>query len=181
MSLVINNKFQGLWQGSVDHKASSVINAIYDTTDPDNFALIGDAVFIQSPTNNEILPEVNVVVTSPQRLLFYGIIVGGDKEGIYPSTGDTVTFDLNSTELVALPGETVRVCTQGRCIARVATQVTFGAINVGNPLSPRSGGELIQSFSGEPVVARAVQDEPINPAAGVSFIAVDIHREGILP
>jgi len=181
MSLVINNKFQGLWQGPVDRKSSSVINAIYDTTDPDNFALIGDAVFIQPPTNDEILPEVNVVATSPQRLLFYGIIVGGDKEGIYPSTGDTITFDINSAQLVGLPGDTIRVCTQGRCIARVATQVSFGAINVGDPLSPRGVGELILSFSGEPVVARAVQDEPINPSGGVSFITVDIQREGIFP
>jgi len=45
MVLVSENKFFGLWQGPIDHKASSVINAIYDT--PENAITSGPSLSIR--------------------------------------------------------------------------------------------------------------------------------------
>jgi len=102
MVLVSENKFFGLWQGPIDHKASSVINAIYDTTDPTNFAIIGDSAFIQS--SNGLLPEVNFVSTIPEEFLFYGILVGGDTDGIYPVKGESILIDNDGPEVIAFSG-----------------------------------------------------------------------------
>jgi len=174
---VIENKVSGLFQGPVDHNAGSVVNAVYDTTSPGNFALIGDSVFIQSPPNDGLLPEVNFIFGTG--LLFYGVVVGGDQDGIYPETGDDFVFDVDDPAIVALSGDTVRVCTQGRCIAGLDNDGI--SYNVGDPLKAADGGQLVLATSGSLVVARALQQLDAVGGFSIGFIAVDIQREGILP
>ena len=86
-------------------------------------------------------------------------------------------------QLVATSGDAVRVCTQGRCIATVQTQASDGgAIAIGDPLTASAGGTLvIADASGDLVVARALQSAPLDLGSGnVSYIAVDVQREGFL-
>jgi len=178
--IVSENKFFGLWQGPIDHDASTVINAIYDTTDPTNFAVMGDSVFIQT-SNDKLLPEVNFVGSTQQEFLFYGILVGGDKDGIYPTAGDTPFASSDTDFTIAFSGDTVRVCTQGRCVAAIDNEVT--SYNVGDPLKAERGGDLRKATSGSLVVARALQklDATFDSNRLFSYMAVDIQREGILP
>ncbi len=111
MALISENKFFGLWQGPVDHNASSVVNAIYDTSDPVNFAVIGCTVFIQTSSKG-LLPEVNFIDNMAQEFLFYGILVGGDIDGIYQVSGGTLLTNDEGPDVVALSGDGVKVCTQ---------------------------------------------------------------------
>jgi len=172
--LLAENKFFGLFQGPVDHNASSVINAIFDVVITTRVAIIGEAVFWRRFTSqpDEILPQVLRVGVENS---FYGIIVGGDQDGIYPRTGDD--FFLVDT-IAALPGGNVRVCTQGRCIAFVDNQGQ--SYNVGDPLMARNG-HLIPATTGDLVVARALQKLDAVGIESFAFIAVDVQREGILP
>jgi len=185
MVTVTDNKVKGLAQGPIKNfNASRVVNAIYDSNPGGFVALIGCPVFVQPPAGNDaalhILPEVNSVVSSSDG--FFGILVGGVNKGIYPPTGVFLPLDpeLTSISLVAAPGGTVRVCTQGICIANVNTQ--FDSYDIGDPLKAEDS-HLFPASSGAQVVARVLQ--PLVGGSGevgsFAFIAVDVQREGILP
>lgn len=177
MVIVTANKFAGLSQGPVDHKASSVVNVICGGI----FLNLGDGVFVISPSTNELLPRVDFTnnnLDSSQR--FIGITVGGDNEGTYGKVGEQVVTS-DTEDVAAFNGQDVRICTQGRCIARVMT-FGMGAINIGDPLTPKSiNGELsLQTASPTfPVVARALQQASLDAQIDdIQYIAVDVQREG---
>ncbi len=183
---VILNAYSGLSQGPIDHDASSVINVIFDNPDENEFIIIGSTLFIKLPPPNELLPSVDFIFSVPQSLLFYGIAVGGVRKGIYPNlnTSTDVVFTRLGLTTVALEGEVLRLCTQGRCIAEVGVLTpTVPQIFIGDPLTPSaSGSNLIKAESGDSVVARALQDTiPNTVAENLQYIAVDLQREGILP
>ena len=168
------NLFEGLWEGPIDNKASSIINAIADSP-----ILIGESLEFVAPPAGEILPRVNNI-RSIGRNILYGIGIGGDAGGTYPisAIGFGTGFDFSA--IIAFGGQAVRVCTQGRCIARVKTQTN--AINAGDLLTPNPTSELILATPGRPFVARALQSIPqIITLGAFQYMAVDIHREGKLP
>lgn len=177
--MTIINKYLGLSQGIPFPKAASVINANFEAQD--ETLLIGDAVFV-TPSDIGILPNVNFINSSAESLLFYGILIGGVRKGIYPDNNNSDSFveiisDLLDT-LIARPGESVRVCTQGVCIARINPDAE---IQISDPLTSVDFGDLTLAFPGENVIARALQPVTINQAPGsFVYILVDVQREGIL-
>ncbi len=132
------NRFLGLWEGPVDLKASSVINVTYEkgNTFPNgnDDVVIGDAVYLVSPPSNELLARIDWIFDASQAELFYGIAVAGDKGGIYPIKGtgfSAVSGVPGNTVITSKSGDGVRVCIQGRCIARIAPT---NDINIGDEL-----------------------------------------------
>ena len=170
------NQYLGLWEGPIDHDASSVINAVFEN-EHDQEMVIGDTVHLVTPPSSELLPRVDLIFLVGEPLSVYGIAVGGDVGGIYPVAGGG--FD--EEQFIAIKtGQGVRICTQGRCIARV--NPNSSEINVGDPLSSTTGASLRFATSGELVVARALQFvAQKSPPVPFTFIAVDVKREGILP
>jgi len=183
------NQYLGLWEGPIDHKASSVINVIYEkgnTSSTGDDVVIGDTVYLVSPPTDELLPRVDWILNAPQALLFYGIAVAGDKGGIYPSKGTGFAvggagqgFDI-PTLLTTKSGDGLRVCTQGRCITRISAATD---ITIGDKLSVASNiSGLKLAVSTDTVVATALFSSSQNLGPQSSFYApVDIQREGILP
>lgn len=183
------NKFLGLWEGPVDHDASSVINAIYEkvnTSATGDDVIIGDALYLVPPPQNELLPRVDWIANASQALLFYGIAVGGDKGGIYPIKGNGFAVagsgqgKIIPTLLTTKSGDGLRVCTQGRCIARITPRTD---INVGDKLTIDPNSSALElATSTDKVVAVALFSASQNLAQNAAFYApVDIQREGFLP
>lgn len=177
------NAYLGLWEGPIDNKASSVVNAIFDKEHGENM-IIGDAVHLQPPKPDELLPRVDFIFDAGDILLFYGIAVGGDLGGIYPVAGggfNPIPGETDfSTSVANESGEGVRICTQGRCIARVGA--TSSDVNIGDPLTSNADATLVLATSGQPVFARALQFKAQKTTSiRESYIAVDIQREGTLP
>lgn len=175
------NAYLGLWEGPIDNKASSVINAIVDPNSTIELT-IGFPVFIKSPPSSQLLPVVDEIINISQIPLFYGILVGGDAKGIYPRAGDGF-FPLQTPDnpVIAFPGQGVRVCTQGRCVAQVVAIIS--EINVGDPLTViASSVSLGVATSSDLVVARALQFVAKKTSfVRESYAAVDVQREGKLP
>jgi len=177
VSITLSNEFLGLAQGSIDHNASSIINAVCGNTS----LVIGDVVRILPKgtgvgftQDGDLLPRVGKVNSFATE--GYGIVVGGDFEGIY--SDGVINLDSNSLALglvVAFFGDSVRVCTQGRCLALVDGFGT-GSINVGDALTTAVAG-LVKASDGNIVIANALQ--PASKAN--SIIAVDIKRQGKTP
>ena len=177
MSLTLSNEYLGLSQGPIDHNASSVINVICGDSD----LQIGETVIL--------LPEgTGVGFTQPEDLLprvgrtkiygsqIYGVVVGGDFEGIYDD--GLISLDSNNIALgltVAFFGSGVRVCIQGRCLA-LSDGDTLAPINTGDSLTSSVIG-LVLAREGQAVSAIALQ--PTSQAD--SIIAIDIQREGKIP
>ena len=145
------NEFQGLARGPIDHNASSVINAISaDIID------MGSAVKLSATGLTELLPRV-IEIANELTDETYGIVVGGDNDGIY---GDgTKNTGLVTTNLASnKEGDAVVVVTQGRCLARVETTVEIllgdqlGATAIGS-----GTGALSKAVSTNRVIARALQ------------------------
>ena len=182
MVVVTGNSYSGLWEGPIDHEASSVINAVVNPLDDNDFVFVGEAVRLTASTTKELLPAVTFTNSG---LDCYGIVVGGDNSGIYPSTGEVFVFDEASAipHIAGYSGQGVSVVTQGRCIARMTTVPPIGsAINIGDPLTSTDNGELTANVSnGDDIVARALQSAPADGNTGdIRFIAIDFQREGIL-
>jgi len=174
VSVTLSNEYIGLAQGPIEHEASSIVNAVCG----DASLKIGDAVrllpvgsgvgFTQT---DDVLPRVGLADSFGSEA--YGIVVGGDFEGIYRD--GIVNLDSNNLALglvVSFFGDGVRVCVQGRCLALVDGIFT-GSINVGDPLTSTSFG-LVNAIDGSQVITRALQ--PASKAN--SIIAVDVKREG---
>jgi uncharacterized membrane protein len=164
----MTNLYPGLARGPIDHNASSVINVIA------NEALnMGDAVALVAAPATELLPRVDQ--TDAQGEECYGIVVGGDTDGIY-GTGAIAADD--TTRAAAAAGDGVVVVTRGRCLARVKGDGT--AIAVGTKLTPAGAaaviGQLEPAAAGDLVVATALQAT----TGALDIIAVDVDPIGVL-
>ena len=162
----MTNHFLGLARGPIDHEASSVINVIA------NEALeMGSCVTLVTPiVSSEILPRVEESDAAAD--VGYGIVVGGDTDGIYSTTGAASGDD--STRATNTAGQAAVVVTQGRALARV-TNAT--AVAIGDPLSPSAVAGILELADAvtDTIVARALQI----PTGTTDIIAVDIQREGL--
>ncbi len=157
----MTNLYPGLARGPIDHKSSSVINMIANAANME----MGGCVKLVAPPSTELLPRATP--TTAEGELSYGIIVGGDNDGIYGDGGASPAD--NTTKASLLAGDGIVVCTQGRCLARLAENCTLGA-------------RLGASNAGALVLANAVGDEVLAVALQVGsagdVIAVDVQRQG---
>lgn len=161
----MTNLFLGLARGPIDHEASSVINAIANEQID-----MGNAVKLVAAPSLELLPRVENGDTQGE--FIYGIVVGGDADGIF-GDGSASVDDLTRAVLANQPAAKsgVVVLTQGRGLARVT-----GTIAIGDNLTQSATvGVLEVAASGDIVVARALQ-----ASTGNDIIAVDVQRAGIL-
>jgi hypothetical protein len=154
----LTNHYLGLARGPIDHEASSVINAVA------NAAIeMGASIVTVAPPASELLPRVSETTTAE----VYGIVVGGDTDGIYSTTGAATGLPVNAASESA--GQAVVVVTQGRCLAIV----TGGSVLIGSLLESDTAGGLRLFAAGE-VIARALQATTTT----ADIIAVDVQREG---
>ena len=161
------NRFLGLARGPIDHQSSSVINLIADAA-IDMGSAVENVTTIPSA---ELLPRVNT--TNVQGDPLYGIVVGGDTDGIY---GDGSASSDDSTRASAGAGQGVVVVTQGRCLARVSGDGS-AVVAVGDELTQSAtSGVLEFAAAVDHVIAIALNAVG---AGDIDMIAVDVQREGI--
>jgi len=174
----LTNQFLGLARGPIDHESSSVINVIANGT-----IQMGSAVKLFDLTTTvpaEILPRAEEITGIGD--ITYGIVVGGDTDGIYGDGTANTGTDISNVAAESA-GEGVVVVTQGRCLARVAgfDQAGSGAnISIGNALAASStdDGVLVQASSTSGIIiARPLQTVI---SGETDIIAVDVQREGLL-
>ncbi len=195
------NEYLGLAEGVINNKSSSVINA----TVGDTFMAIGDvarylALLSSPPPVNidgftqpqDLLPRIGIPATSGQPSV--GVVVGGNLKGIY---GDgieppSVSAGIEQGTVAGIFGDSVKVCTQGLCIAKVISRLG-NALPIGTALTPDRGGTVSvpegnfgsfkEAESGDFVLARLLQPVPLGTDVDtkVRLVAVNIQREGILP
>jgi len=152
--------FVGLHRGPIDHEASSVINSIA------NEAIdMGAAVALVAPPSTELLPRVDNGDSQGEAL--YGIVVGGDTDGVFGDGSDSTD---DTTRAASAAGEGVVVVTQGRTKAKID-----GTIVLGDPLTASAAGGLEVAAASDEVIAIALQ-----PASAGDMAAVDVQRQGIL-
>ena len=157
------NNYPGLWTGTIGFRSNSVVNVTADAP-----LLMGSAVELADAGPDELLPRV--VPMDKTGALVYGIVVQGDADGIY---GDDTTPILVINRAAIRAGQTVGICTQGRCVARVN-----GAVAVGDALKSETApiGVLI------PFVATGTNNKvaiALTAQAANGLIAVDVQREGL--
>lgn len=160
----MTNFYPGLARGPIDHQSSSVINAIsFDAIE------MGSVVRLAAPLEpTELLPTVQEIPGGMPGQAAYGIVVGGDADGVY-GDGNVLPNDLSRAAFGSNFG--VAVCTQGRCLAKVDQEVL-----IGNQLTPGFTAAQIQKAAvGQFVIAIALQDADV-PAS--DMIAVDVQRAG---
>lgn len=155
------NLFPGLARGPIEHKGSSVLNIIANEADME----MGGCVKLAAPPSTELLPRADKVDAAGQ--LGYGIIVGGDNDGIYGDGGASPAD--NTTKASLLAGDAIVIVTQGRCLARLSETCTLGAKLAGDA----TGDLQLADLAGDDIIATALQ-------AGTAgdVIAVDVQREG---
>ncbi|HKZ42770.1 MAG TPA: hypothetical protein VJ044_17535 [Candidatus Hodarchaeales archaeon] len=153
----MTDNYVGLFDGPVDERAY-VVNAIADEQ-----ITIGSPVILVAPAPGDRLPRVEPNDTQGGN--FYGICVGGSRNGTYGGV----------SEVAGEAGEAVKICVNGRCKARVKGDVTPIVIN--SPLTlAGSDGIAEVALASDNVSARAQQ-----PATGASdFIVVFVDQEGVL-
>jgi hypothetical protein len=156
----MTNQYPGLARGSIDRQASAVINAIANAA-----ISMGDVVKLVAAPATELLPRVTP--TTAQGEESYGIVIGGDVDGIY-GTGAAASDD--TTRAANAAGQGVEVCVRGRCLARVT-----GTITLGLPLTVGTTGALEPAASADVVIAVALQ-----ASTTADIIAVQVGREGVL-
>ena len=161
----MTNNFPGLARGPIDHEASSVINAIANEQID-----MGNAVKLVAAPSDEILPRVENGDSQGEAL--YGIVAGGDADGIYGDGSASSDDTTRATLTGAKPAESaVVVVTQGRTLARVET-----GISIGDKLTQSAVvGQLEVAAASDEIIAVALQ-----ATTGNDIIAVDVQREGIL-
>jgi len=159
----MTNLFPGLARGPIDHQSSSVINMIANETDIEMGSPIkGDLTVVST----ELLPRADKTDTAGE--LLYGIVVGGDNDGIYGTGGASPADDTTKASL--LVGDAIVVCTQGRCLARIAEATTVGAVLA----SDGTDALVLADTVDDMIIARALQ-----VGAAGDIIAVDVQREGV--
>ena len=161
------NRFTGLFRGPIDHKASSVINGISKGTID-----MGSVVALETVAlTTQLLPNVQQITTQGSPL-GYGVVVGGDVDGIY-GTGAAATSDENRASNG--DGQGVVIVTRGRCPARVGGT---SPVLIGSKLTlSATSGVLELAAASDTVIATA-----LNSVAGgdIDIIAVEVNKEGIL-
>ena len=155
----MTNLYPGLGRGPIDHKASSVINIIANES-----LDMGAAVALVAQPATELLPRVDAADAQGEES--YGIVVGGDIDGIF-GTGADSTDD--TTRAANAAGQGVVVVTQGRCLAKIDGTITLGAA-----LTVSATGGLEAATTGDYIIAKALQ-----AAANGDIAAVDVGRGGI--
>jgi hypothetical protein len=157
----MTNNYLGLARGPIDHEASSIVNIIANETNME----MGGCVKVAAPPATELLPRADKTDTAGQNA--YGIIVGGDNDGIYGDGGASPAD--NTTKATLLVGDALVICTQGRCLARLAETCTLGAKLAGGA----TGDLQLADTAGDDILCEALQ-------AGTAgdIIAVDVQREG---
>ena len=156
----MTNLFPGLARGPIDHQASSVINAIANET-----LDMGATVTLVVEPSTETLPRVDEA--DAQGETAYGVVIGGDVDGIY-GTGADSTDD--TTRAANAAGQAVVVCTQGRCLAKVDGTITLGA-----QLTVSAAGGVEAAAAADFVIGIALQ-----AASAGDMAAIDVQRAGIL-
>ncbi len=161
----MTDKYQGLFDGAAD-SAASVINAIADEA-----IVIGAPVVAVAPPTGEINPRVEP--TTEDDLFIAGVVVGGDANGIWVD-GTTA----NDGEAASAAGESVKVCTTGRCKVRVdgSTGGANSNIAIGDPLSAGIDEIAQRAVASDFVFARALQTS----TASTDAILCEVTLEGIL-
>jgi len=159
----MTNLYQGLARGTIGPRdANTVINMIANETNIEMGGVVKGDLTLDS---TELLPRADKTDTAEE--IVYGIVVGGDNDGIY-GTGGASPAD-NTTKASLLVGDAIVVCTQGRCLARISATTTVGA-----PLSSDGTDALkLANVVGGMIIARALQ-----VGASGDIIAVDVQREG---
>ena len=158
----MTNLFPGLARGPVDHEASSVINIIANETNMEMGAPVKGDLTVET---TELLPRADKTDTAGEDL--YGIISGGDNDGIY-GTGGASPAD-NTTKASLLVGDAIEIVTQGRTLARIAEATTVNAALA----SDGTDALVLADTVGDHIIARALQ-----VGAAGDIIAVDVQREG---
>lgn len=157
----MTNFYPGLARGPIDHEASSVINSIANESID-----MGAAVVLIDAPSTELLARVENADATTE--LGYGIVVGGDVDGIY---GDGSTSSDDTTRAANAAGQGVVVVTQGRTLAKVT-----GDIPTGTKLAVSATGTLQLAVATQTILAISLQD---SLGVGDHIIAVDVQREGI--
>ena len=159
----MTNLYPGLARGPIDHASSSVINMIANETDIEMGSPVkGDLTVVSA----ELLPRADKTDSAGE--LLYGIVVGGDNDGIYGDGGVSPADD--TTKATTLVGQALVVCTQGRCLARIAEATTVGAALA----SDGTDALVLADTVDDMIIARALQ-----VGADGDVIAIDVQREGL--
>ena len=160
----MTNLYPGLARGEIGPRdANTVINIIANETNME----MGGCVKLAAPPSTELLPRADKVDTAGEDA--YGIIVGGDNDGIYGDGGASPAD--NTTKASLLVGDAIVVVVQGRCLARISEAATLGA-----KLGADGTGDLqLADAAGNGILAVALQ-----AGSAGDIIAVDVQREGDL-
>lgn len=161
----MTDKYSGLYDGAAD-SAALVINAIADEA-----IEIGSPVIPVAAATGELAPRVEP--TTDGTLFIAGVVVGGDANGIW--VDGTTANDGNAADAA---GESVKVCTTGRCKVRVdgSTGGANSNIAIGDPLSASIDGVAQRAVASDFVFARALQTS----TAVQDAILCEVTLEGIL-
>jgi hypothetical protein len=161
----MTDKYTGLYDGAAD-SAALVINAIADEA-----IEIGSPLITVAAATGELSPRVEP--TADGTLFIAGVCVGGDNNGIWVD-GTTA----NDGSAASAAGESVKVCTRGRCKVRVdgSTGGANSNIAIGDPLSASIDGVAQRAVASDFVFARALQVS----TAVQDAILCEVTLEGIL-
>ena len=91
----MTNLYPGLARGPLDHKSSSVINMIANETNMEMGEPVKGDLTVET---TELLPRADKTDTAGE--LLYGIIIGGDNDGIYGSGGATLADNTSKASLL---------------------------------------------------------------------------------
>ncbi len=158
----MTNLYPGLARGEIGPRdANTVLNIIANETDME----MGGVAKLAAPPSTELLPRADK--TDAITDLGYGIIVGGDNDGIFGTGGASPADDTTKASL--LVGDAIVIVTQGRCPARISEATTIGAA-----LSPDANGDLqLADTATHNILCIALQ-----AGSAGDIIAVDVQREG---
>ena len=161
----MTDNYQGLFDGAAD-SAALVINAIADEA-----IEIGAPVIVVAAGTGEINPRVEP--TTDGTLFVAGVVVGGDANGIW--VDGTTANDGNAADAA---GDSVKICTHGRCKVRVdgSTGGANSNIALGDPLSCGIDEIAQRAVASDFVFARALQTS----TASTDAILCEVTLEGIL-
>jgi len=150
--------YPGVYDGAVD-EAATVINAIADES-----ITIGSPVILVAAGTGELAPRVEP--NASQGAWAYGVCVGGQDNGTYGGSSEVAA---------SAAGESVKICTKGRCKVRV--NGSTGSIAIGAKLTIDAVDGIAEvAAASDEVFGRALQ-----ASTGASdFILCDVNSEGVV-
>lgn len=137
---------------------------------------MGSAILLVTTTPSaELLPRVEESTSPALTDLNFGIVVGGDTDGIYGDGTANTGTDISNVAAESA-GQGVVVVTQGRCLARVDATTS---INIGDGLGASTTAGVLEKAddTSQNIIARALQPITSTPDT-LNVIAVDVQREG---